>query len=310
MNQHPAHHNLRTPPLGHQTAFNIQQQPLTIATNQVKQFSYFPYHYDNQLTSSPCSSGTCYSPEARFPLDAPVSEFSGLNHPHSSMDGKSSSAQCFPPKTASPIPLATLAAAAAAEHTQMHGFVASSSNIMISQPPEQPQQKQQQQQQEQQEPQPATARRRGGRKPARGLTAEEKEKRRKVSHSAIEKRRRERTNNVLRELQILIPELGKSSKVQKLEIIEAAAQHIKDLRALCGYPKTASIAESAFARPVAGSPIVASAFDEDNIAEEPEKGEDDDDIEDEANVALQPMDVNQDSGAPSHGSMNVGFLLM
>ncbi|KAJ1900384.1 hypothetical protein LPJ66_001496, partial [Kickxella alabastrina] len=209
--------------------------------------------------------------------------------------------------TASPIPLATLAAAAAAEHTQMHGFVASSSNVMISQPPEQPQQHQQQEQQ--QEPQPTTARRRGGRKPARGLTAEEKEKRRKVSHSAIEKRRRERTNNVLRELQILIPELGKSSKVQKLEIIEAAAQHIKYLRALCGYPKSAGIAESAFARPVAGSPIVASAFDEDDIAEEAEEAEDYD-IEDEVNVALQPTDVNQDSGAPSHGSMNVGFLLM
>ncbi|KAJ2259274.1 hypothetical protein GGI13_000057 [Coemansia sp. RSA 455] len=61
-------------------------------------------------------------------------------------------------------------------------------------------------------------------------TAEEKEMRRKISHSAIEKRRRERTNNVLKDLQVMVPWLSKSNKVQKLEILEAAAQYIKDLR--------------------------------------------------------------------------------
>ncbi|KAJ2838940.1 hypothetical protein FBU31_000806 [Coemansia sp. 'formosensis'] len=66
---------------------------------------------------------------------------------------------------------------------------------------------------------------------ARSLySAEEKEMRRKISHSAIEKRRRERTNNVLKDLQVMVPWLSKSSKVQKLEILEAAAQYIKDLR--------------------------------------------------------------------------------
>ncbi|KAJ2661076.1 hypothetical protein IWW48_002631 [Coemansia sp. RSA 1200] len=63
------------------------------------------------------------------------------------------------------------------------------------------------------------------------LTAEEKELKRKISHSAIEKRRRERTNMVLRELQSIIPGLSKSGKIQKLEILEAAAEYIRDLTA-------------------------------------------------------------------------------
>ncbi|KAJ1817903.1 hypothetical protein LPJ60_004598 [Coemansia sp. RSA 2675] len=69
-------------------------------------------------------------------------------------------------------------------------------------------------------------------------SAEEKEMRRKISHSAIEKRRRERTNNVLKDLQVMVPWLSKSNKVQKLEILEAAAQYIKDLRSASGAPVT------------------------------------------------------------------------
>ncbi|KAJ2873500.1 hypothetical protein GGH93_003166 [Coemansia aciculifera] len=63
----------------------------------------------------------------------------------------------------------------------------------------------------------------------RPLTAEEKEMKRKVSHSAIEKRRRERTNAVLRELQTIVPGLSKPGKIQKLEILEAAADYIRQL---------------------------------------------------------------------------------
>ncbi|KAJ2793281.1 hypothetical protein H4R21_005958, partial [Coemansia helicoidea] len=62
------------------------------------------------------------------------------------------------------------------------------------------------------------------------LTAEEKEMRRKISHSAIEKRRRERTNSVLRELQEIIPGLPRSGKIQKLEILEAATEYIRQLK--------------------------------------------------------------------------------
>ncbi|KAJ2082830.1 hypothetical protein H4R24_001288 [Coemansia sp. RSA 988] len=72
--------------------------------------------------------------------------------------------------------------------------------------------------------------------PMRGLTAEEKEMRRKVSHSAIEKRRRERTNAVLRSLQDMVPGLPKSGKIQKLEILEAAAEHILHLTAQADNP--------------------------------------------------------------------------
>ncbi|KAJ1721579.1 Upstream stimulatory factor 1 [Coemansia erecta] len=64
---------------------------------------------------------------------------------------------------------------------------------------------------------------------SRQLTAEEKEMKRKVSHSAIEKRRRERTNAVLRELQEIVPGLSKPGKIQKLEILEAAADYIRQL---------------------------------------------------------------------------------
>ncbi|KAJ1961607.1 Upstream stimulatory factor 1 [Dipsacomyces acuminosporus] len=63
----------------------------------------------------------------------------------------------------------------------------------------------------------------------RPLTAEEKELKRKVSHSAIEKRRRERTNAVLRELQTIVPGLCKPGKIQKLEILEATAEYIRQL---------------------------------------------------------------------------------
>ncbi|KAJ2702620.1 hypothetical protein H4218_000736 [Coemansia sp. IMI 209128] len=69
----------------------------------------------------------------------------------------------------------------------------------------------------------------GSNGPGRPLTAEEKEMKRKVSHSAIEKRRRERTNAVLRELQTIVPGLSKPGKIQKLEILEAAADYIRQL---------------------------------------------------------------------------------
>ncbi|KAJ2490530.1 hypothetical protein IWW37_003090 [Coemansia sp. RSA 2050] len=77
----------------------------------------------------------------------------------------------------------------------------------------------------------------GSNGPGRPLTAEEKEMKRKVSHSAIEKRRRERTNAVLRELQNIVPGLSKPGKIQKLEILEAAADYIRQLT-------TAAAAES------------------------------------------------------------------
>ncbi|KAJ1733052.1 hypothetical protein LPJ61_001745 [Coemansia biformis] len=85
----------------------------------------------------------------------------------------------------------------------------------------------------------------GARKPQRRgtraqYTAEEKERRRKVSHSAIEKRRRERTNSVLNKLQRMVPGLSKSSKIQKLEILQASAVYICELRRQLNLPSTAA----------------------------------------------------------------------
>ncbi|ORX74569.1 hypothetical protein DL89DRAFT_264407 [Linderina pennispora] len=91
-------------------------------------------------------------------------------------------------------------------------------------------------------------RRRGGRGSRSIYTAEEKEMRRKISHSAIEKRRRERTNTVLKDLQEMVPWLSKSNKVQKLEILEAAAQYIKELRSSQGSDYKGSPVSSADTR--------------------------------------------------------------
>ncbi|OMJ27982.1 hypothetical protein AYI69_g2559 [Smittium culicis] len=60
-------------------------------------------------------------------------------------------------------------------------------------------------------------------------SALDKKAKRKISHSAIEKRRREKTNSVLKELQILVPWLNNDSKFQKLEILENATMYIKQL---------------------------------------------------------------------------------
>ncbi|OMJ22945.1 hypothetical protein AYI70_g2564 [Smittium culicis] len=60
-------------------------------------------------------------------------------------------------------------------------------------------------------------------------SALDKKAKRKISHSAIEKRRREKTNSVLKELQVLVPWLNNDSKFQKLEILENATMYIKQL---------------------------------------------------------------------------------
>ncbi|OLY82684.1 hypothetical protein AYI68_g3186 [Smittium mucronatum] len=57
----------------------------------------------------------------------------------------------------------------------------------------------------------------------------DKKARRRISHSAIEKRRRLKTNSVLNELQCLVPWLNNESKFQKLEVLENACKYIKQL---------------------------------------------------------------------------------
>ncbi|KAJ2454990.1 hypothetical protein EV183_001094 [Coemansia sp. RSA 2336] len=74
-------------------------------------------------------------------------------------------------------------------------------------------------------PQPSKPRRRGAKSQ---YSAEERERRRKISHSAIEKRRRERTNDVLSQLQLMVP--GLKGKVQKLDILLAVSDYLKSIQ--------------------------------------------------------------------------------
>ncbi|KAJ1673421.1 hypothetical protein EV182_005267, partial [Spiromyces aspiralis] len=67
--------------------------------------------------------------------------------------------------------------------------------------------------------------------PSTGLDAEERERRRRISHSAMERRRRERTNHIINELKFLVPWLRNEARMQKLEVLENAVQYIHQLQA-------------------------------------------------------------------------------
>ncbi|KAJ2698726.1 hypothetical protein FB645_005560 [Coemansia sp. IMI 203386] len=69
----------------------------------------------------------------------------------------------------------------------------------------------------------------GPRSPLAG--AEERERKRRISHSAMERRRRERTNNIINELKALIPWLRDEARLQKLEVLEQCVCYIKELQA-------------------------------------------------------------------------------
>ncbi|KAJ2661077.1 hypothetical protein IWW48_002632 [Coemansia sp. RSA 1200] len=60
--------------------------------------------------------------------------------------------------------------------------------------------------------------------------AEERERKRRISHSAMERRRRERTNNIINELKALIPWLRNEARLQKLEVLEQCVSYIKELQ--------------------------------------------------------------------------------
>ncbi|PVV01480.1 hypothetical protein BB560_004100 [Smittium megazygosporum] len=57
-----------------------------------------------------------------------------------------------------------------------------------------------------------------------------KRPKRKTSHSEIEKRRRQKINNALRQIQTLVPWLDDDCQYQKLEILEHAVNFIKILK--------------------------------------------------------------------------------
>ncbi|KAI8325833.1 hypothetical protein GQ54DRAFT_178270 [Martensiomyces pterosporus] len=62
------------------------------------------------------------------------------------------------------------------------------------------------------------------------MNAEERERKRRISHSAMERRRRERTNTIINELKNLIPWLRNEARLQKLEVLEQCVCYIKELQ--------------------------------------------------------------------------------
>ncbi|KAJ2378746.1 hypothetical protein IW150_000605 [Coemansia sp. RSA 2607] len=70
------------------------------------------------------------------------------------------------------------------------------------------------------------------------ISAEERERKRRISHSAMERRRRERTNNIIDELKALIPWLRDEARLQKLEVLEQCVCYIKELQASGAAPSS------------------------------------------------------------------------
>ncbi|KAJ1995772.1 hypothetical protein GGI25_000751 [Coemansia spiralis] len=271
------HHALRTQQQEHQQKPLISP-PLVLPPlihqddNKAKHFGYHNsrhsivptgnHQHHHQLMASPCSpSGTCYSPGASMASDATVVEYPTAGMAKNTADPKSPSLSYASSKTASPAPLITLAAAAASSSSSSSSAKRASGHSDAG-----PSTKRAPKQEQPQQP---TKRRRAGRGARSTYSAEEKEMRRKISHSAIEKRRRERTNNVLRDLQDMVPWLSKSNKVQKLEILEAAAQYIKELRSSAG----SNISNGLHSSPISSSLTHVDEFDdtEEELADECEE---------------------------------------
>ncbi|KAJ2863062.1 Sterol regulatory element-binding protein 2 [Coemansia aciculifera] len=61
-------------------------------------------------------------------------------------------------------------------------------------------------------------------------SAEEREQKRRKSHSAMERKRRERTNDKIDEIKGLIPWLRDEARLQKLEILEHCVEYIRELQ--------------------------------------------------------------------------------
>lgn len=65
-----------------------------------------------------------------------------------------------------------------------------------------------------------------------GTTADEREQARKVSHSAIERRRRERINDKIMQLKDLIPSCAERDNLHKMTILQSAIDYISYLKGL------------------------------------------------------------------------------
>ncbi|KAJ1721574.1 hypothetical protein LPJ53_003918 [Coemansia erecta] len=141
----------------------------------------------------------------------------------------SPSSLCFStPEATSPAPLAALVDAAVDEHEHMQTRASASmppsAQMSAEAPAKQPAQEK-------------VPRKRGSRGPRSTLSPEEREKKRKIAHSKIEKRRRVRTNDVIADLERLIPvERKPSKKLNKAEVLEATLSFMEELLGLSDAP--------------------------------------------------------------------------
>ncbi|KAJ3272447.1 hypothetical protein HDV01_005516 [Terramyces sp. JEL0728] len=70
----------------------------------------------------------------------------------------------------------------------------------------------------------------GNMSPKQQLTLEQKEKLRKVSHTAIERKRRERIANCMLQLKTMVPSNRNQDYLQKLTILENTVKYIRELQ--------------------------------------------------------------------------------
>ncbi|KAJ2162275.1 hypothetical protein GGF46_000766 [Coemansia sp. RSA 552] len=93
-------------------------------------------------------------------------------------------------------------------------------------------------------------------------SAEEREHKRRISHSAMERRRRERTNDIINELKDLIPWLRNEAKLQKLEVLEQCANYIKELQQQTkGRQSLSEVQQSSYERQQSPSEVQQSSYE-------------------------------------------------
>ncbi|KAJ2746491.1 hypothetical protein GGI20_001334 [Coemansia sp. BCRC 34301] len=75
--------------------------------------------------------------------------------------------------------------------------------------------------------------------PAARSSAEDREEKRRKEHSITERNRRQRMNSSIDDLRMLIPDLGDTQRLQKVDIMEHAVRYIKELKAKISHAHSA-----------------------------------------------------------------------
>ncbi|KAI9203312.1 uncharacterized protein BJ171DRAFT_624338 [Polychytrium aggregatum] len=93
-----------------------------------------------------------------------------------------------------------------------------------------------------------TVRSRSGR-PGSSAAALDRESRRKITHTAIEKKRRERINQKILELRTLVPSCASQESIQKVSVLEKTVEYIRDLQLRLAALSEPPASHTRFARP-------------------------------------------------------------